>query len=87
MFRHALESEVYCHQSNVWVINLLAVSTEKTAFAVYVELGPFRFEFARHMKRTCDLLEYLVVSENWIGFEIVLIRLKLALVLMMIHLP
>jgi len=60
---------------------------EKTAFAVYVEFGPFRFEFAWHMKRTCDLLEYLVVSENRIGFEIVLIRLKLALVPIKNHLP
>lgn len=78
---------MYCHQFNVQIFNLLAVSTKETAFAVYIVLRPFRSKFARHVKRTCNLLEYLAVSENRIGYEVVLIRLELALVLIVIHLP
>ena len=78
---------MYCHQFNVQIFNLLAVSTKETTFAVYIELGPLRSKFTRHVKGTCDLLEYFVVSENWIGFEVVLIRLQLALVLIVIHIP
>jgi nucleoid-associated protein YejK len=78
---------VYCHQFKVQIFNLLAVSTKGTAFAVYIELGPFRSKLARHVKGTCDFLEYSVVSENRIGHEVVLIRLELALVLIVIHIP
>ena len=78
---------MYCHQFNVQIFNLLAVSTKETAFAVYIELGPLRSKFARHVKGTCDLFEYLVVLANRIGYEVVLIRLELALVLIVIHIP
>ena len=63
------------------------MGTKETAFAIYIELGPLRSKFTRHVKRTCDHLEYLVVSENRIGFEVVLIRLQLAMVVIVIHIP
>ena len=63
------------------------MGTKETAFAVYIKLGPLHSKFARHVKDTCDLLEYFVVSENWIGFEVILIRLQSALVLRVIHIP
>jgi hypothetical protein len=63
------------------------VSTKEPAFAVYIKLGPLGSKFASHVKGTCDLLEYLVVSEDRIGYKVVLIRLELALVLIVIHLP
>jgi hypothetical protein len=78
---------VYCHQFNVQIFNLLAVSTKETAFAVYFELGPFRSKFTGRVKGTCDFFEYLFVSENRIGHEVVLIRLELALVPIVCHIP
>lgn len=78
---------MYCHQSNGHRLNSLAVGTKETAFAVYIKLGPFRSKSARHVKGTCDLIQYLVVSENRIGFEVVLIRLQSGLVLKVIHIP
>jgi len=63
------------------------MGTKETAFAVHIKLGPLRSKSARHVKRTRDHLEYFVVSENWIGSEVILIRLQSGLVIIVIHIP
>ena len=55
------------------------MGTEETALSVYIELGPFCSEFARHMKGARDLLKDIFVSDDWIWLEVVLIRLTSAL--------
>jgi hypothetical protein len=55
------------------------MGTKETTFTVYIELGTFGSKFARHVESMRNLLENVFVSENGIGFKLISVGLRLAL--------
>jgi hypothetical protein len=71
--------EEYYHQSSFQIFDLLGMGTKETAFTVYIELGSFGSKFARYVESMRNLLEDVFVSENGIGFKLISVGLRLAL--------